>query len=104
MQTQVKRKNFDELVKSSPLVLVDFYTDWCGPCKMMKPILEEVKTALGGVVKIIKIDVEKNVQVASRFQVTGVPTFILFKNGTPVWRQSGVIPPSVLKQIIGENQ
>jgi thioredoxin 1 len=100
METNVKRKSFDEILKSSPLVLVDFFTEWCGPCKMMKPILEEVKMAVGEAVKIIKIDVEKNVHVASQFEVTGVPTFVLFKNGRAVWRKSGVISPSVLRQVI----
>lgn len=103
METHPKRKSFHELLQS-PLVLVDFFTEWCGPCKMMKPVLEEVKASVGDGVKIIKIDVEKNVQVASQYQVTGVPTFVLFKNGKPVWRQSGVIAPSVLRQIIQANQ
>lgn len=104
METQVKRQNFDDIVHASPLVLVDFFAEWCGPCKMMKPILEEVKGAMGDVVKIIKIDVEKNIQVASRYQVTGVPTLILFKNGRPVWQQSGVVPPSSLRQVIEKNK
>jgi thioredoxin 1 len=103
METESKRKNFNELLQNS-LVLVDFFTEWCGPCKMMKPVLEEVKASVGDTVRIIKIDVEKNVQVASQYQVTGVPTFVLFKNGKPVWRQSGVIPPSVLRQVIQANQ
>jgi thioredoxin 1 len=101
METQTKRRSFNEIINASPLVLVDFFTEWCGPCKMMKPILEQVKTDLGDTVKIIKIDVDKNIQIASQYQVTGVPTFVLFKNGKPVWRQSGVIQPSGLKQVIG---
>lgn len=103
MEAQVKRKSFNEIINTNPLVLVDFFTEWCGPCKMMKPILEEVKSAVGDAVKIIKIDVDKNIQVAARYQVTGVPTFVLFKNGKPVWRQSGVILPSALRQVIANN-
>jgi thioredoxin 1 len=104
METHVKRKDFNEILQSGHLILVDFFTEWCGPCKMMKPVLEEVKTALGESVKIIKINVEKNTHVASRFQVTGVPTFILFKDGKPVWRQSGVIAPSSLRQVIEQHK
>jgi thioredoxin 1 len=104
METQTKRKSFNEIISTSPLVLVDFFTEWCGPCKMMKPILEEVKTAMGDTVKIIKVDVEKNIQAASQYLVAGVPTFVLFKNGKPVWRQSGVIPPSALRQVIESNK
>lgn len=100
METQIKRKSFEEILRSNPLVLVDFFAEWCGPCKMMKPILEEVKASMGDSVSIIKIDVEKNNHAASQYQVSGVPTFILFKHGKPVWRQSGVVPTSTLKQII----
>ena len=95
-----EQKSFKDLIHTGQLVLVDFYTEWCGPCKMMKPVLEEVKASLGEKVKIIKVDVERNVKAASAYHVTGVPTLVLFKNGRTVWRQSGVVPPSQLKQII----
>ena len=103
METAVNRKSFSEIISADPLVLVDFYTEWCGPCKMMKPILEEVKSAVGNTVRIIKIDVERNIRIASQYQVMGVPTLVLFKDGKPVWRQSGVVPATVLKKVVEAN-
>jgi thioredoxin 1 len=100
MEAKVKAKTFQDLINSEKLVMVDFHAEWCGPCKMMKPILEEVKSYFGSNVKIVKVDVDKNIQPASHYQVTGVPTLILFKEGKQVWRQSGVVAPSTLKQII----
>ncbi len=92
--------NFKELTQSHPLVLVDFFALWCGPCKMVPPILEEVKKTLGEQIKIIKIDVDKNPAVSDSFQIRSIPTMILFQNGSPVWRQSGVIPaPELISQI-----
>ncbi len=84
-------------------MLVDFFAVWCGPCKMMQPILEDTSKQLGGQVKIIKVDVDKNPLAASRFQVRGVPTLILFHKGKPVWRQSGVVPAHQLVQIVKSN-
>ncbi len=91
---------FSEIIKSHPKVLVDFSAEWCGPCKMLKPILKEVKDALGDEIKIIKIDTEKNPQLAAQYQIRGVPTLILYKNGQQVWRQSGVVPAQQLINII----
>lgn len=82
--------NFDRLINTSSPLLVDFHAEWCGPCKMLAPVLEEVTAKLNGQAKIIKIDVDKNPAIAHRFQVRGVPTLILFKNGRVLWRQSGV--------------
>ncbi len=95
-----KSKTFQELIEGNTPVLVDFFAEWCGPCKMMQPILEDISKQLGGKVKILKVDVDKNPLAASRFQVRGVPTLVLFSKGEMVWRQSGVVPAQQLVQII----
>lgn len=93
-------KTFQELIEGDTPVLVDFFAEWCGPCKMMQPILEDTSKQLGGKVKILKVDVDKNPLAASRFQVRGVPTLVLFSKGEIVWRQSGVVPVHQLVQTI----
>ena len=92
--------NFNDIVKSHPKVLVDFSAEWCGPCKTLGPILHEVKNSLGNEVKIVKIDVDRNAELANSFQIQGVPTMILFKEGKQVWRQSGVLPKHQIEQIV----
>ncbi len=97
-----KAKSFKELIAGSQPVLVDFYATWCGPCKMMQPILEDTAKQLGEKVKIIKVDVDKNPAAANSYQVKGVPTLILFQNGKILWRQSGVVQTSQLIQVINQ--
>ena len=91
---------FNEVINSGKTVLVDFSAEWCGPCKMMAPILKELASITGPDVKILKVDVDKNQEAAMAYQVQSVPTLIVFKNGAVKWRQSGVVPAQQLKSII----
>ncbi|GGH44095.1 thioredoxin [Mangrovimonas yunxiaonensis] len=88
--------SFSEIINQDRPVLVDFYAEWCGPCKTMAPILKQVKEALGELVAVIKIDVDKNQNLAAKYQVRGVPTLMVYKNGQQLWRQSGVVQASEL--------
>ena len=94
------KSSFLNIIQSHPTVLVDFYATWCGPCKTLGPILDEVKDELEDAVKIIKIDVDKNQPLATKYQVRGVPTMILYKEGKQVWRQSGVVQKADLIKTI----
>jgi len=94
------KTSFGNLTDSETPVLIDFFATWCGPCQTLAPILEDVKKDLGEKVKIVKVDVDKNQTLAQKFQVRGVPTVMLFKNGEQVWRQSGVLTRADIKKVI----
>jgi thioredoxin 1 len=96
-------KTFSEIIKNETPTLVDFYAEWCGPCKMMKPILEELKVKIRNKATILKIDVDKAPQVQHTFQIQGVPTLILFKRGEIKWRQSGVVLANELERVINQH-
>ncbi|KUY29644.1 thioredoxin [Elizabethkingia ursingii] len=95
--------NFQEIINSDKPVLVDFYAEWCRPCQIMFPILEDVKQRVGDSASIIKIDVDKNQQLAAAYKIRSIPTLIVFKNGEIRWRQSGVFPANELERLINEN-
>ena len=95
--------NFDTIINSNTLVLVDFFATWCGPCQALAPVLKDVKSELGTRVSIVKMDVDKNQALAANYQVRGVPTLLLFKNGKQVWRQSGVPSKNDLIDLIKKN-
>ena len=97
------KSSFNTIIKSSTPVLIDFHADWCGPCKMLAPILKQVKEELEEAIKIVKIDVDKNQPIAAKYQVRGVPTMLLFKNGKLLWRQSGMLQKNEIISIINSN-
>lgn len=95
--------NFFDIIKSDIPVLIDFSAEWCGPCKMMPPILKKVKDALGDQVKILKIDVDKNQAIAQKLQIRNVPTIVLYKNGNQLFRQAGVLQADQLIQLVKQH-
>jgi thioredoxin 1 len=97
------KANFQSIINSEIPVLVDFFAEWCGPCKVQSPILKEIAAEMGAKIKVIKIDVDKNQQIASQYNIQGVPTLMLFKNGNTLWRQSGVTAKDQLINIIKNN-
>jgi len=96
--------NFNDIIKSDKPVLIDFFATWCGPCKMMGPILQDVSRKVGDKARVLKIDVDRNPQVAAKYQIQGVPTIMLFKNGRMLWRQSGVVRADELVKVIEKHQ
>lgn len=101
---KAKKMTFKDIIKSDTPALIEFSAEWCGPCKAMAPILREVAASVKTDARIIKIDVDKNQKVANKYQVRSVPTFVLFKKGEIVWRQSGMQSAKQLKNIIKEAQ
>lgn len=97
-------ENFNELIQSAKPVLIDFYAEWCGPCQMMKPRILDVAERMDGTAKVVQIDIDKEKELAERFRIQSVPTFIIFKNGKQLWRQSGVISAMALTKLLKEYQ
>jgi len=93
-------ENFNNIITNEPLVLVDFFATWCGPCKMMHPVLEQLKEQMGDKIRILKVDVDNNEELSSQYKIMSVPTLLIFKNGTQVWRQSGAMPLNALTEVI----
>ncbi len=94
------KSSFRKIIEAETPVLVDFFAEWCGPCKMLAPILKQVKDEMGDGLKIVKIDVDKNQDLAAKYEVRGVPTMLLFKNGKQVWRQSGVLQKNDIINVV----
>ena len=95
-------EKLSDIIQSSLLTLVDFYATWCGPCRMMHPVLEQLKKELGDSIRIVKVDVDKNEAVAMQMRIQSVPTLMIFKEGEMKWRQSGAMPSSELKRVIAQ--
>lgn len=95
---------FETILKGDELVLIDFFATWCGPCKMMSPILDQLKKRSGNKVRILKVDVDKNPKIAASYQVRGVPTLVLMKSGAILWRQSGLVELRALEQVLKQHQ
>jgi thioredoxin 1 len=102
METSEKKQTFADIINSETPVLVDFFAEWCGPCKMMSPILKDFAADMGERVRIIKVDVDKNPAVAQTYHIQGVPTLMLFQKGETKWRQSGVVQKRQLEQVINQ--
>lgn len=97
------RETYSNIINGQKPVLVDFSAEWCGPCKMMAPILKELNGMMNGAVRILKVDVDRNPQLAEQHRISGVPTLMLFQNGKILWRQSGVIPANQLANVIRQH-
>ena len=95
---------FETILNGDEIVLIDFFATWCGPCKMMSPILDQLKKRSGNKVRILKVDVDKNPKIAASYQVRGVPTLVLMKSGAILWRQSGVVELHALEQVLQQHQ
>jgi thioredoxin 1 len=100
--TTNKRESFAEIINGHTPVLVDFFAEWCGPCKLMKPVLEELHSKMGNKVRILKIDIDRSPATAETLRIQSVPTLMLFQNGKSLWRQSGVLQASQLERVIAQ--
>jgi thioredoxin 1 len=101
MNTSTK-ETLNDIIKGDKPVLIDFFAEWCGPCKMMKPVLEELRNAMGDKIRILKIDIDKNPAIASSLGISGVPTLMLYQKGRMLWRQSGVVNARQLQSVISQ--
>ena len=97
------KENLQSILNDSKPVLVDFFAEWCGPCKVQAPVLKEVKSDIGDSVRILKIDVDKSPAIARQYQVSSIPTLILFRNGQPIWRQTGVASKQQLVNVLKQH-
>lgn len=97
------KENLQSILNDSKPVLVDFFAEWCGPCKVQAPVLKEVKSDIGDSIRILKIDVDKSPAIAQQYQVSSIPTLILFRNGQPIWRQTGVASKTQLVDVIKQH-
>jgi thioredoxin 1 len=103
METENRKETFNEILQGNKPVLIDFSAEWCGPCKMMKPILEEMRRRMGDQIRILKIDIDKSPAVSDAFGIQAVPTLVLIQNKNILWRQSGVMQASQLENIINQS-
>ena len=95
--------NFETIINSREPVLIDFFAEWCGPCKAQSPILKEIASEMGEKVKVIKIDVDKNTEIATKFRIQGVPTLMVFQNGRQLFRQSGMMTKPQIYNVLISN-
>ena len=102
METENKRETFSDILEGNKPVLIDFFAEWCGPCKLMKPILMELRQRMGDKIRILKVDVDRSPVVSSAFEIQSVPTLMLIQNRDILWRQAGVVQASQLEQIISQ--
>ena len=96
----ITKDTFEETINCGKTVLVDFFATWCGPCKMIKPVLEELKKKMGNKIIILKIDIDKNISLSSEYRIQSVPTLVLWKQGEIIWRQSGALSLNELEQVL----
>jgi thioredoxin len=102
METENKKEAFSDILEGNKPVLIDFFAEWCGPCRLMKPILTELRQRLGDKIRILKVDVDRSPVVSSAFEIQSVPTLMLIRNREILWRQAGVVQAGQLEQIISQ--